>query len=210
MTMKNILKIILSVALALSFVSCDDEDNNFYPPAPVPPEPHSLMIGCFDNEGNNLLSESAEGNWLYASISLTINDYPKNIDWTCFRPQQTIPWVNIDPATGAETTGYGDWGGIIRTDWSTPVIPSKEMIDSYAIISFGLFPDEKNDIYINFLELNQMVHIEFGSYLADRKSPDGKKYSCYVNGIGNPVDKENNIIPVRIVLPHRAAPSPTE
>lgn len=208
--MKKTFKIILSVALALSFVGCDDEDKNIYPPAPVPPDPHSLMIGCFDNEGNNLLSESAEGNWLYTPISLTINNYPKNIDWNCFRPQQTIPWVNIDPATGAETTGYGDWGGIIRTDWNDPVHPSKEMIDSYAIISFGLFPDEKNDISVNFLELNQVVHIEFGSYLADRKSPDGKKYSCYVNGIGAPVDNVNHIIPLRIVLPHRAAPTPTE
>lgn len=210
MTMKNILKIILSVALALSFVSCDDEDNNFYPPAPVPPEPHSLMIGCFDNEGNNLLSESAEGNWLYAPISLSINDYPKKIDWDCFRPQQTWPWVNIDPATGEETSGWWDGVGIIRIDWSNPITPQKEMIDSYAIISLGFFPDDKNDIYVNFLELNQVVHIEFGSYLAERKSPDGKKYSCYVNGIGNYVDYQNNIIPVHIVLPHRSAPSPTE
>lgn len=79
------------------------------------------------------------------------------------------------------------------------------MVDSYAIlISEPLFPDKKNEVYLNFPELNQVVQIEFGSYLADRESPDGKKYSCYVNGIGNPVDDSNYIIPVRIVLPHRA------
>ena len=190
--MKNIFKIMLGLALALSLVSCDDEKEDTWLHSYVP---STMVIGIFDNEGNNLLSESAEGNWLYAPISITINDYPQN----------------IDPATGKEKAGVRGWAEIIRTDWSTPVMPTKEMVDSYAFMLYGpFFPNEKNDIYVNFLELNQVVHIEFGSYLADRKSPDGKKYSCYVNGIGNPVDKENNIIPVRIVLTHRAAPSPTE
>lgn len=206
--MKKVFRIILGAALTLNLVGCDDEKEDYPNPAPLPCD---MIIGIFDNEGNNLLSESAEGNWLYAPISITINDYPKKIDWDCFQPQQTFPWTNIDPATGKEKVGVRGWAEIIRTDWSTPVIPSKEMVDSYAFMLYGpFFPNEKNDIYVNFLELNQVVHIEFGSYLADRKSPDGKKYSCYVNGIGNPVDNVNHIIPVRIVLPHRSAPSPTE
>lgn len=206
--MKNIFKIMLGLALALSLVSCDDEKEDTWLHSYVP---STMVIGIFDNEGNNLLSESAEGNWLYAPISITINDYPKKIDWDCFQPQQTFPWTYIDPATGKEKAGVRGWAEIIRTDWSTPFMPTKEMVDSYAFMLYRpFFPNDKNDIYVNFLELNQVVHIEFGSYLADRKSPDGKKYSCYVNGKGNPVDNENNIIPVRIVLPHRAAPSPTE
>lgn len=205
--MKNIFKFLLGATLALNMVGCDDEKDPI--PRPASP-PCDLIIGIFDNEGNNLLSESAEGNWLYAPISISINDYPKIIDWDCFRPQQTWPWVNIDPATGEETSGWWDGAGIIRIDWSNPITSTKEMIDSYAIISLGFFPDDKNDIYVNFLELNQVVHIEFGSYLADRKSPDGKKYSCYVNGIGNNVNYQNNIIPVRIILPHHPTPSPLD
>lgn len=200
--MKNIFKIFLGIALALNSTSCEDEKRDTWLNSMVP---YNMIIGIFDEDGNNLLSESAEGNWLYAPISISINDYPKNLDWECFRPQQAWPWVNIDPTTGAETSGLGEWAGIIRTDRNTPIAPTEEMVDSYAImISEPLFPDEKNEVYLNFLELNQVVQIEFGSYLADRESPDGKKYSCYVNGIGNPVDDSNYIIPVRIVLPHRA------
>lgn len=206
--MKKVFRIILGAALTLNLVGCDDEKEAYPNPAPLP---YDMVIGIFDDEGNNLLSESAEGNWLYAPISITINDYPQKIDWDCFQPQQTFPWTNIDPATGKEKAGVRGWAEIIRTDWSTPVIPSKEMVDSYAFMLYGpFFPNEKNDIYVNFLELNQVVHIEFGSYLADRKSPDGKKYSCYVNGIGNYVDYQNSLIPVRIVLPHRSTQSPTE
>lgn len=206
--MKNTLKIMLGIAIALCFVGCDDEKEDTWLHSYVP---STMVIGIFDNEGNNLLSENAEGNWLYAPISITINDYPKNIDWDCFRPQESYPWSNIDPATGKEKVDVKGWAEIIRTSWSTTVVPTDEMVDSYAFMLYGpFFPNEKNDIYVNFLELNQVVHIEFGSYLADRKSPDGKKYSCYVNGIGNPVDNVNDIIPVRIVLPHRAAPIQTE
>lgn len=206
--MKKVFRIILGAALTLNLVGCDDEKEAYPNPAPLP---YDMVIGIFDDEGNNLLSESAEGNWLYAPISISINDYPKKIDWDCFRPQESYPWSNIDPATGKEKVNVKGWAEIIRTSWSTTVVPTDEMVDSYAFMLYGpSFPNEKNDIYVNFLELNQVVHIEYGFYLTDRKSPDGKKYSCYVNGIGNPVDKENNIIPVRIVLPHRAAPSPTE
>lgn len=205
--MKNILKIILGIALALSFVGCDDEKEDYPDSAPLPCD---MIIGIFDNEGNNLLSESAEGNWLYAPISISIKEYPKQIDWNCFRPQESYPWSNIDPATGKEKVDVKGWAEIIRTSWSTTVVPTDEMVDSYAFFIPGFFPNENNDIYVNFLELNQVVHIEYGSYLTDRDSPDGKKYSCYVNGIGTPVDNVNHIIPVRIVLPHRSAPSPTE
>lgn len=206
--MKKVFRIILGAALTLNLVGCDDEKEAYPNPAPLP---YDMVIGIFDDEGNNLLSENAEGNWLYAPISITIYDYPKNIDWGCFRPQESYPWSNIDPATGKEKVDVKGWAEIIRTSWSTTVVPTDEMVDSYAFMLYGpFFPNEKNDIYVNFLELNQVVHIEFGSYLADRKSPDGKKYSCYVNGIGNPVDKENNIIPVRIVLPHRSATSQTD
>lgn len=206
--MKKVFRIILGAALTLNFVGCDDEKEAYPNPAPLP---YDMVIGIFDDEGNNLLSESAEGNWLYAPISISINDYPKKIDWDCFRPQESYPWSNIDPATGKEKVDVKGWAEIIRTSWSTTVVPTDEMVDSYAFMLYGpSFPNEKSDIYVNFLELNQVVHIEFGSYLTDRKSPDGKKYSCYVNGIGNPVDNVNHIIPVRIVLPHRSAPSPTE
>lgn len=206
--MKNIFKIMLGLALALSLVSCDDEKEDTWLHSYVP---STMVIGIFDDEGNNLLSESAEGNWLYAPISISINDYPKKIDWDCFRPQESYPWSNIDPATGKEKVNVKGWAEIIRTSWSTTVVPTDEMVDSYAFMLYGpSFPNEKNDIYVNFLELNQVVHIEYGFYLTDRKSPDGKKYSCYVNGIGTPVDNVNHIIPVRIVLPHRSAPSPTE
>lgn len=206
--MKKVFRIILGAALTLNLVGCDDEKEAYPNPAPLP---YDMVIGIFDDEGNNLLSESAEGNWLYAPISISINDYPKKIDWDCFRPQESYPWSNIDPATGKEKVDVKGWAGIIRTSWSTAVVPTDEMVDSYAFMLYGpSFPNEKNDIYVNFLELNQVVHIEYGFYLTDRKSPDGKKYSCYVNGIGTPVDNVNHIIPVRIVLPHRSAPSPTE
>lgn len=206
--MKKVFRIILGAALTLNLVGCDDEKEAYPNPAPLP---YDMVIGIFDDEGNNLLSESAEGNWLYAPISISINDYPKKIDWDCFRPQESYPWSNIDPATGKEKVDVKGWAEIIRTSWSTAVVPTDEMVDSYAFMLYGpSFPNEKNDIYVNFLELNQVVHIEYGFYLTDRKSPDGKKYSCYVNGIGTPVDNVNHIIPVRIVLPHRSAPSPTE
>lgn len=206
--MKKVFRIILGAALTLNLVGCDDEKEAYPNPAPLP---YDMVIGIFDDEGNNLLSESAEGNWLYAPISISINDYPKKIDWDCFRPQESYPWSNIDPATGKEKVDVKGWAEIIRTSWSTTVVPTDEMVDSYAFMLYGpSFPNEKNDIYVNFLELNQVVHIEYGFYLTDRKSPDGKKYSCYVNGIGTPVDNVNHIIPVRIVLPHRSAPSPTE
>lgn len=206
--MKKVFRIILGAALTLNLVGCDDEKEAYPNPAPLP---YDMVIGIFDDEGNNLLSESAEGNWLYAPISISINDYPKKIDWDCFRPQESYPWSNIDPATGKEKVNVKGWAEIIRTSWSTTVVPTDEMVDSYAFMLYGpSFPNEKNDIYVNFLELNQVVHIEYGFYLTDRKSPDGKKYSCYVNGIGTPVDNVNHIIPVRIVLPHRSAPSPTE
>ena len=198
--MKKVFRIILGAALTLNLVGCDDEKEAYPNPAPLP---YDMVIGIFDDEGNNLLSESADGNWLYAPISITINDYPKKIDWDCFRPQQS--------ATGKEKVDVKGWAEIIRTSWSTTVVPTDEMVDSYAFILYGpSFPNDKNDIYVNFLELNQVVHIEFGSDLADRKSPDGKKYSCYVNGIGTLVDNVNHIIPVRIVLPHRSTQSPTE
>lgn len=206
--MKNIFKFLLGATLALNMVGCDDEKEAYPNPAPLP---YDMVIGIFDDEGNNLLSESAEGNWLYAPISISINDYPKKIDWDCFRPQESYPWSNIDPATGKEKVDVKGWAEIIRTSWSTTVVPTDEMVDSYAFMLYGpFFPNDKNDIYVNFLELNQVVHIEFGSYLADRKSPDGKKYSCYVNGIGNNVDYQNNIIPVRIILPHHPTPSPLD
>lgn len=72
--MKNILNLIFGVALALSFAGCDDEKDPIPRPASLPCD---LIIGIFDNEGNNLLSESADGSWLYAPISISINDYPK-------------------------------------------------------------------------------------------------------------------------------------
>ena len=92
--MKNIFKIFLGIALALNSTSCEDEKKDTWLNSMVP---YNMIIGIFDEDGNNLLSESAEGTWLYAPISISINDYPKNLDWECFRPQQAWPWVNIDP-----------------------------------------------------------------------------------------------------------------
>lgn len=72
--MKKVFRIILGAALTLNLVGCDDEKEAYPNPAPLP---YDMVIGIFDDEGNNLLSESAEGNWLYAPISISINDYPK-------------------------------------------------------------------------------------------------------------------------------------
>ena len=59
--MKNIFKIFLGIALALNSTSCEDEKKDTWLNSMVP---YNMIIGIFDEDGNNLLSESAEGNWL--------------------------------------------------------------------------------------------------------------------------------------------------
>ena len=50
--MKNIFKIFLGIALALNSTSCEDEKKDTWLNSMVP---YNMIIGIFDEDGNNLL-----------------------------------------------------------------------------------------------------------------------------------------------------------
>lgn len=203
--MKRFLLLFVSTCVILGFTACDDENDTIEIVEKVDGTklPVNFFLSLSDENGINLLSESTDGNWLNAPISISRDGDTEMVDWTRFQPQALDPWLPRDQSSDFTSSTVNDLTKIIRSDGSEPLQHDMEMLDHYVIWSGFYTRESKHDIYITFIELNHVIHIEIGDELLKRESKDGFSYYCYIDGQG--VSPVGSTLKVPIILPHRVS-----